>query len=273
MNKLKQTFGNWALVTGASSGIGEEFSRQIAASGMNVVLIARRRDKLDTLAIELSADHGVETIIIEQDLSKDNAVENITQKTRGFDIGLIISNAGDGAMGGFLKREASQFEQAIKLNLLTPVKLAHHFLQKMYASKQKGGLLLVSSAIAVGGAPYISDYSATKAYQLNMGQALHHELLSAGINVTVLMPGPTRTEAYQRDDIDFNKLPIPPMSVKRVVSTALKGITKNKPVVIPGVMNNIMDFMSRHLLSRNMTSKMFGLMMKGLIAPKYRYEG
>ena len=272
MNTLKQTFGNWALITGASSGIGEEFSRQIAAAGMNVVLVARRRERLDNLATELTANHGVETIVIAQDLSNEDAVENITRKTDGFDIGLLISNAGDGAMGGFLKHKAGAFEQAIKLNLLTPVKMVHHFLQKMYVSKQKGGVVLVSSAVAVGGAPFLGDYSATKAYQLNLGQALHHELRSAGINVTVLMPGPTMTEAYQRDDIDFNKLPMPPMSVKRVVRTALNGVIKNKTVVIPGVMNNIMDFMTRHLMSRNMTSKMFGFMMKGLIAPKYRYE-
>lgn len=131
-------------------------------------------------------------------------------------------------MGGFLKRKAQEFEQAMKLNLLTPVALTHHFLTKMQSGKSKGGLVFVSSAVAVAGAPYIGGYSATKAYQLHLVQALHHELKGTGTHVSVLMPGPTRTEAYDRDDIDFNKLPMPPMSVERVVRVALKGVIQNK---------------------------------------------
>lgn len=272
MKTLKQRFGEWAVITGASSGMGREFSRQIAASGMNVVLVARRRERLEKLATELSAEYGVEAMIVNQDLAAENATESIMQKTRGIDIGLFISNAGDGAMGGFLKHDARDFEQALKLNVLTPVKLIHHFLDKMYSEKRKGGLLFVSSAVAVSGAPYMGDYSATKAYQLNLGLALHHELLGKGINVTVLTPGPTKTEVYARDDIDFNKLPIPPMRVERVVRAALSGIAKNKPVVMPGAMNNLMDFLTRHLMSRNMASRMFGLLMKDLIAPQFRYQ-
>lgn len=272
MKNLKQMFGNWALVTGASSGIGKEFARQIAASGMNVVLVARRRARLEELATELSSNHSVEVMIIDQDLSEENAAELITHKTSGIDIGLVISNAGDGAMGGFLKHKAEEFGQAIKLNVLTPVKLIHSLLDRMHSNKNKGGLILVSSAVSVSGVPFIGDYSASKAYQLNLGQALHHELLGIGINVSVLMPGPTKTEVYTRDDIDFSKLPMPPMSTKRVVRSALKGVVKNQAVVIPGFINNLMDFLARRLMSRNMTSKMYGMLMKGLIAPKYRYQ-
>ena len=272
MKNLKQKFGDWALITGASSGLGKEFSRQIAATGMNVVLVARRRARLEELATELSSAHGVEVMVIDQDLSQENAAGIVTQKTSSIDVGLVVSNAGDGAMGGFLKHKAEEFERAIKLNVLTPVKLIHGLLERMHSNKSKGGLILVSSAVSVSGAPFIGDYSASKAYQLNLGQALHHELRGNGINVSVLMPGPTKTEVYSRDDIDFNKLPIPPMSVKRVVRVALKGVIKNKQVVIPGVMNNVMDFMTRRLMSRKTASKMFGVMMKGLIAQKYRYE-
>ncbi|MCF6193962.1 MAG: SDR family NAD(P)-dependent oxidoreductase [Kangiellaceae bacterium] len=270
MKKLKSVFGDYALVTGASSGIGEEFARQIAAAGMNLVLIARRVEKLNKLSEELSSTYGVEAMVLEQDLSQEDAASKIVEATKDINIGLLISNAGDGAMGGFLKHKAESFDNAIKLNLLTPVKLIHHFLGKMYSNK-KGGLLIVSSGIAVGGAPHIADYSATKAYQLNLGQALHHEVADVGVHVTVLMPGPTKTEAYEREDIDFNKMPMPPMATKRVVITALKALVKNKPVIIPGMMNKFMDVVSRRVMSRSMTSKMFGLLMKGLISPKYQY--
>ena len=271
MNKLKQQFGDWALVTGASSGIGEEFAKQIAAAGMNIVLVARRLDRLKALAHTLATEYGVKALVVEQDLAVEDSVEKIAEKTADLDVRLIISNAGDGAMGGFLKQDVEKFSQAIKLNVLNPVKLAHHFLGKLHRAQQKGGLLFVSSGISVAGAPYVGDYSASKAYQANLGQALHHELKPSGIHVTVLMPGPTKTEAYHREDIDFNKMPMPPMTTKRVVKAALNGLEKNKPVVIPGVMNKVMDFMTRKFMSRKMASKMFGMLMKGLIAPQYRY--
>lgn len=272
MTKWTQQFGEWALVTGASSGIGAEFARQLASAGMNVVLLARRRNRLEDLSKALAAKFGVETLIIELDLSKEGCIKNIANETKNIDIGLVISNAGDGAMGGFLKQDVNKFVSAINLNISNPVQLAHHFLKLMYDKQKKGGYLFVSSGVAVAGAPYIGDYSATKAYQLNLGQALHYELASYNIKVTVLMPGPTRTEAYSgRDDIDFSKMPMPPMTVERVVKVALNGLMKNKAVVIPGGMNKVMDFMTRRIMSRKMTSKMFGFLMKGLVFPKYRY--
>ena len=199
-------------------------------------------------------------------------MQNIAKQTESIDVGLVISNAGDGAMGGFLKQDVDKFASAIKLNILNPVRLAHHFLNLMYDKKRKGGYLFVSSGVAAAGIPYIGDYAATKAYQLNLGQALHHELASSGINVTVLMPGPTKTEAYSgREDIDFSKMPMPPMHVSRVVKAALTGLSKNRPVVIPGGMNKFMDFIIRRIMTRKAASKMFGFLMKDLIAPKYRY--
>jgi len=271
MSKLKQQFGDWALITGASSGIGEEFAKQIAAAGVNVVLVARRLERLKTLADTLESEYHVRTLIVEQDLAEEDSVRNIAEITADLDVRLIISNAGDGAMGGFLKQDVNKFSSAIKLNVLNPVKMAHHFLGKLYLAQKPGGLLFVSSGVSVAGAPYISDYSASKAYQSNLGQALHHELKPFGIHVTVLMPGPTKTEAYDREDIDFSKMPMPPMSATRVVKLGLRGLIKNKPVVVPGMMNKMMDFMARRVMSRKMASKMFGILMKGLIAPQYRY--
>jgi len=271
VSKLKQKFGDWALVTGASSGIGEEFTRQIAAAGMNVILVARRTERLNKIASELSSKYGVETLVLPQDLTQDDCVEKIAEETAGITVDLVILNAGDAAMGGFLKRSAEEFTQSVKINVLSTMKLAHHFLGKMYAKKKRGGLMFVSSGVAVGGAPYVAEYSAFKAYQMSLGQGLHHELMGADIHVSVLMPGPTKTEAFERDDIDFNKMPMPPGSPVKVVRVALKGLIKNKQVIIPGFMNKMMDFMIRKMMSRWMISKMFAVMMKGLIAPKYRY--
>jgi len=103
MSKLKQKFGNWALITGASSGIGEEFSRQIAAAGMNVILVARRAERLEEIASELSSKHGVETVVLPQDLTQDDCVEKIAEETAGVTVDLVILNAGDAAMGGIPK--------------------------------------------------------------------------------------------------------------------------------------------------------------------------
>jgi len=272
MSKLKQFFGNWALVTGASSGLGEEFTRQIAAAGMNVILVARRVERLEKIASEISLAHGVETMVLQQDLTQDDCAEKIAERTAGVTVGLVILNAGDAAMGGFLKRTAEDFTKSIKLNVLSTVQLAHHFLSKMYDKKQRGGLILMSAITGVGGIPYMAEYSAFKAYQTTLGQGLHFELKGANIHVSSLMPGATMTEAFERDDIDFNKAPLIPGSTAKVVRVALKGLIKNKQVIIPGVENKIMDFMMRKLMSRWMLSNMMGMMMKGAINPKYRYR-
>ncbi|MFK7895518.1 MAG: SDR family NAD(P)-dependent oxidoreductase [Myxococcota bacterium] len=190
---LTARYGEWALVTGASSGIGTALSRQIAADGMKVVLTARREDRLQSLATELERDHGIETKVVVADLGEPSGPQALIDAVADLEIGLLVNNAGLGMAGRFdlLPREA--LRRLVAVNCEAPLVLTHAFVQEM-RERGRGGVLFTGSAAGRQPIPLHATYAATKAFDLFLGEGLWAELRASNIDVTVLEPGSTETE-------------------------------------------------------------------------------
>lgn len=259
--QFSQAFGPWAIVTGASSGIGAEFARQVAAAGVNVVAVGRREQRLTDLAAELQRDHGVDTRVAPLDLSDPGFLERLRATTDDLDVGLLVSAAGADAMGAILRVEIADLGRMLALNTAAHLLLAHHFGARM-VTNGRGGILLVGSTAGMQAVPLNGNYSGAKAYVHSLGQALNYELRDTGVHVSVTVPGPTATPGLlERTDIDLSKVPGRPMSPERVVAAGLKGLVRNKPLVVTGAPNKTLDWVGRHLVSRRAVRNGYGAML------------
>src|ERR1700747_3451784 len=222
----KERFGPWALVTGASSGIGKEFARQIAASGINIVLVARREDLLKEVGAEFSKRYGVEHRVVVLDVSREDFVRQLASATKDLDSGLVVSNAGTANPGEFLKLDRQLLGETLRLNTMSHLDIAHYFGRKL-AERRRGGLILVGAKGAENGIPRITNDAAAKAYVHSLGEALHYEFKPLGVYVTVLAAGFTNTPVREKFCFDPKTMPMKPMSVAQCVSEGLGGLLKN----------------------------------------------
>ncbi|MBJ18947.1 MAG: SDR family oxidoreductase [bacterium] len=190
---LTARFGEWALVTGASSGIGSALARQIAADGMKVVLTARREDRLVALAAEFERDFEVETRIVVADLAEPDGSKRVLEAVSDLEIGLLVNNAGQGYAGRFDLLDGERLRRQLVLNCETPLVLTHALVQGM-RERGRGGVLLTGSLAGHLPLPLHSVYSASKAFDRFLGEALWAELRASNIDVVVLEPGSTETE-------------------------------------------------------------------------------
>ena len=264
MAQHSKKFGPWALVTGANSGIGKAFSQQLASQGYNLVLVGRQPELIEKVSAEIGDKYSIETREVIVDLSTDNFLAQVITQTRGLDIGLLISNAGDDAMGALLRVNLNNLKQMLRLNTSTHLELMHHF-GRQFETRGGGGILLVSSTAGLQGTPYLANYSGSKAYLLNLGLALNYELRKTGVSVTVLVPGPTKTPGLlNKPDIPLATLPAPQMSPELVVRIGLNALQQNKPYVIAGNMNRLMSGVGR-LLGRTIGRNMWGQLIQGIV--------
>lgn len=186
-------FGSWALITGASSGIGASFARQIAADGSNVVLAARREDRLTTLAAEIEREFEVETRVVVADLATPEGSKRVLEAVADLEIGLLVNNAGRGYAGRFDLLDGETLRRQIVLNCEAPLVLTHALVQGM-RQRGRGGILFTGSVAGSLPLPLHAVYSATKAFDRFLGEALWAELRASNIDVAVLEPGSTETE-------------------------------------------------------------------------------
>ena len=261
----KNTFGPWAIVTGASSGIGEEFASQLAQVGLNLVLVARRLSVLETLGSELAKTFGIHYRAVGLDLTTDDFIEKLEEITHDLDIGLLVSNAGAMTAGDFLTIDQQIWQQDLRLNAKAHLDLAHHFGQHL-AQRKRGGLLLVSSTAGLQGVPFSAEYAATKAYVLTLGEALHVELQRTGVHVTVLLPGATNTPLLAASGFNPETLPIKPMSTKQCVAEGLAALSTNRATHIPGRLNRIMTAVIPHSFAIRMYGSLTEKLMRKRIA-------
>lgn len=235
---LKQRYGQLAMVTGASSGIGKAFAQTLAAEGMDLVIVARRESALNELAAELQQAHGVTVHCIPQDLTALDAADNLskTLRERGLEIDLLINNAGVGTHGRFTELDLEREKAMIQLNCQLPVALVHKLLPGMQ-SRGRGGIVMLASVAGQMPVPYMAAYSASKAFMRFFTESIWGELRGTGVDIVSVSPGDTATEFRQTADLN-NKFPIPPRCAQDVVNTSLKSLGR-KTSVVDGLMNKI----------------------------------
>jgi short-subunit dehydrogenase len=230
------------LVTGASAGLGEEFARQLAAKGRRLVLVARRKDRLDQLVTELGNARSVEL-----DLSEAGAARRLMKDlaSQGETVELLVNNAGFGLAGRFAELDRNRQRGMIDLNCGALAELAHAVLPGMI-ERQGGGILNVASTAAFQPGPGMAVYFATKAFVLSFSEALHDEVKRHGVKVSCLCPGPTRTEFRSVSGFD-PKGPAGKISADAasVVAAGLKGLERNQAVVVPGLSNKVISQLHR----------------------------
>ena len=240
MSSLKR-YGTTALVTGASSGIGKSYARAIAKDGLNLVLVARRKALLDELAAQLKAEYGVEVLTIAQDLTEIDAADKVYEAVQqaGLEVDLLVNNAGFGTHGVFDELDLERELDMINLSCRLPVALTHKFIAAMKQGK-RGAVIFLSSVAGTMPVPFMSTYSATKAFPLFFAESLYGELAGSPIDVLAVAPGDTTTEFRETADLS-NKFPIPPRSAEDVVATTFDALGK-KPSVIDGGVNKMSAF-------------------------------
>jgi short-subunit dehydrogenase len=263
----KKRFGPWALVTGASSGIGKEFARQIAASGINVVLVARRESLLDEVGQGLAKGFNVQYRNVVADLSQEGFLDKLAEATNDLDIGLVVSNAGTGNPGEFLKLDRQLHRTTLRLSTMAHLDITHHFGAKL-VERRRGGLILAGAMGAENGVPRMANDGAAKAYVHSLGEALHYEFKPLGVYVTVLAAGFTNTAVLEKFGLEPKTMPMKPMNVEQCVSEALRGLVKNRSKIVPGRLNRILNALVPASLARKIEADLIdkGLASKAAFA-------
>ncbi len=229
-----------ALITGASSGIGRQLARLCASGGFHLVLTARRVDRLEALAAELSRAYGVEARAVEADLSDRAAPDRIYEQIRGAPVDILINNAGFGLRGPFAETDWRAEERLIEVNLAAPAHLTKRFLPEMLG-RRSGRILNVASTAAFVPGPFMAMYYASKAFLVSFSHAVAEEVKGTGVTVTVLCPGPTRTEFEQAAGVEGSKLfQGEVMSAEAVAREGYRAMMAGKAEVIAGARNRWM---------------------------------
>ena len=257
MRRLLEKYGPWALVTGASSGLGAEFARQLAAQGFHLAILARRENRLRELKSELEEKHRIQVKVIVADLSEEDFLSQVRPITESLEIGLLVNNAGFSITGDLLEQDPARHVDLLHVNCRAPLMLAHEFGRPM-KERKKGGIIFVSSVVAFVASPGWSNYAASKAYVLLLAEGLASELKEHGVQVLVLCPGTTRTEfqsvagtnEFLAQNPDF------------VVSLALRSLGRRQ-TVIAGLENQLVAFSSR-LIPRSLNRKIAGFVVDRL---------
>ncbi|GJM17749.1 MAG: short-chain dehydrogenase [Thermodesulfobacteriota bacterium] len=255
MKSLKEAYGDWALITGASSGIGEVFCRKLAAAGMNVVLVARRKDRLDKIAKELNDEHSIHTRVVCADLSDEEETKTVVGAVDDLEIGLLVNNAGILNTGNFLDNDLEDEIRLININCKSYIILTHGLGNKM-KERNKGALIFLSSLTAVSAISRWANYAASKGFDLQFAEAIDAELKDYNIDVMALCPGLTHTELVKISK--FNN----PMTMNAdvVVDNALNKLGKTN-LLVPGLMNKI-NFFSTRINPRLLNTKIFSSVVK-----------
>ncbi|MBI1225961.1 MAG: SDR family NAD(P)-dependent oxidoreductase [Bacteroidetes bacterium] len=227
-SKLKSAYGPWAVVTGATSGIGLGLAEHLAASGIHLVLNARNKERLEQTSQLLNDKYSIKTITVAADMSLEIGVGSLIAASRDLDIGLLVPCAGFGTSGLFEKSDLATEVNMLRVNCEAVLRLAHHFIP-LFKKRQRSGIILISSLVAFQGVPFAGHYAATKAYIQSLAEALTPELKHYGIDVLVAAPGPVESGFGERSNL---KMAIS-MKASDVSLPILKALGR-KSTVLPG---------------------------------------
>jgi short-subunit dehydrogenase len=215
---------------------------------------------LRTVGAECTRASGVQHRIIPLDLSEPDFLPALADAMRDLDIGLVVSNAGTGNPGEFLKHDRQLLQATLRLNTMAHLDITHHFGQKL-GERRRGGIILVGALGAENGIPCMANDGGAKAYVHSLGEALHYEFKPLGVYVTVLAAGVTNTAVIDKFGLDPKTMPMKPMSVEQCVSEGLSGLRQNRSRVVPGRLNRIMNALVPASVARKLLADLLG---KGL---------
>jgi short-subunit dehydrogenase len=250
---FRARYGPWALIAGASEGLGAAFAEGAAARGLNLLLVARRAEALDALAAELRGRFSVETRTAAIDLGDAALLEKLRAATAGLEIGLCVYNAARSYIGDFLQQPLADKLRIVDVNCRGPLILADECGRAM-AARGRGGIILMSSLAASQGSPLVATYAATKAFNLVLAEGLWDELGRAGVDVLACRAGATRTPGYERAGPAAK---ISTMEPAPVVARALDSLGKS-PSVVPGAMNRLASFFLNRVFTRRAAIRTLG---------------
>ena len=238
-------YGPWALVAGASEGLGAAWAEGLAARGLNLILVARRAEALEQTAREVRARHPVEVVPACFDLGAPELLSSLAPVLAGREVGLYVHNAASTAQGPFLSRPLDDQLKSLDVNCRASLTLAHHFAHAM-AARGRGGIILMSSLTAFQGTPYIATYGATKAFNLVLAEGLQAELRAHGVDVMACCAGATRTPGFLKSSPNGEPGELEPV---QVVEEALGALGKGA-LMIPGRFNRFASFFMQRVLPR-----------------------
>jgi uncharacterized protein len=247
--------GKWALITGASAGIGLALAAQLAAGGTNLILTARRRERLETLAGRLSEQHGVRIEVFPADLTLPIAPERLfafTEKQR-IVVDLLVNNAGFGTYGRFHTSDRARQVEMVQVNVAAVVALTHLYLPGMI-KRRRGDILIVASTAGFQGLPYLATYAATKAFDLLFAEALAEEVRSYGIRVCALCPGSTATE-FQEVAGEHRRFSRHAETAEKVACVGLEALARGRSYAISGI-GNYLSVHGQRLAPRQFVTRM-----------------
>lgn len=238
-NRLWTRYGPWAMITGASSGIGLELSERLAESGFNLVLNARNEEALLRISAQFMKQYGIQVKAVAADASTAVGINKILTTVEDLDIGLFIASAGFGTSGNFIQNKLEDEVNMLRLNCEALLILTHHFSQ-IFAHKKRGGIILMSSIVAFQGVPFSANYAATKAYVQSLAEALAVELKPQGVDVLAAAPGPVASGFEQRADMQMNRSLTP----QQVGAPILKALGR-RTSVLPGWLSKLLAYALR----------------------------
>lgn len=233
-NRLKNKYGDWALVTGATSGIGLELTKQLATAGFNIIINARNEASLIQLRNQLESMYKIKAVVVAADLSTEHGTEMLIDISKNYKVGLFIMCAGFGSSGLFLNSNIDDEINMLRLNCEAVLKLTYYF-AKLFASHKKGGIVLMSSIVAYQGVPYAAHYAATKAYVQSLAEALAIELKPNGVDVLTVAPGPVKGNFETRANMKMSL----GMEANQVAVPILKALGRKKDVW-PGFLSKLL---------------------------------
>jgi len=258
-SRLLTRYGPWAVVTGASDGIGRAFASELARAGVNLVLVARRGGVLTEVARDLEARFSVETAVVAADLASPAGVDEVVERTRSLDVGLLVASAGFGTSGPFVGASLSEELGMIDVNCRAVAALSHHFAGR-FVQQGRGGIVLMSSLVAFQGVPRAANYAATKAYVQALAEGLRLELAPRGVDVVASAPGPVLSGFGSRADMVMASGTTP-----EVVARQTLDALGRRGTVRPGWLSKLLEA-SLALLPRWGRARMMGIVMGGMTA-------
>jgi short-subunit dehydrogenase len=261
MTDLEARYGPWALVAGASEGIGAAFARLLADAGLDLVLVARRQAPLEALAGELRASSGRTIVALPLDLASSELPRRFTELAAEYQIGLVVYNAASSVVAPFLETSLDDHQRMLDVNARGPLAAAHVFGKAMVA-RRRGGIVLLSSLTAFWGSPWVATYGATKAFNLSLGEALAHEFSESGVDVVVSCAGATSTPGFLKA-VEGRKAPasMTPEAVARETLDALR----TRRAFVPGAGNRSAAWLLTHLVPRTLAVRIMAANTKRLL--------